>query len=98
MLQLHLSDELGHADWKTTLRYVWTALQIEELERLELVRKPEKVYDGPLMTYQLYREDPVAQQIVKEIAIEEFGNKFKENQFDPLEYALKRRIAIDTSY
>jgi integrase len=96
-IMILLQNELGHADAKTTMIYSWTAFQIEELERLELEREPSYNYDGPLMTFQLFRNDKYAQNIVKEIAIQEFGIEFDENRFDPLSYAISRRMAIDSN-
>ena len=77
--------------------YSQTAFQIEELERLELEREPSYNYDGPLTTFQLFRNDKYTQNIVREIAIQEFGIEFYENRFDPLSYAISRRIAIDSN-
>lgn len=96
-IMLILQDEFGHSDIKTTLIYSWTAFQIEELERLELEHEPSYNYDGPLMTFQLFRNDEYAQKIVKDIALQEFGDKFDEKLFNPLDYAIARRIAVDTS-
>lgn len=95
-IMILLQDELGHSDFLTTLKYSWTAFQIEELERLELEREPNFNYDGPLMTFQLFRKDEYAQNIVRNVAIEEFGSKFCENLFEPLEYALSRKMVIDS--
>ena len=33
----------------------------------------------------------------KDIALQEFGDKFDEKLFNPLDYAIARRIAVDTS-
>ncbi|MDM5263571.1 site-specific integrase [Sulfurovum sp. XTW-4] len=93
-----LADLLGHADEKTTMQYVRTAIAIIEMERLEKENQSDKYYDGPLMTFQLFREDPGAQAIVKQEAIDEFGEKFDEKLFDPIQYAQSRGMLVDNSY
>lgn len=95
---IHLSELLGHANESTTMKYVQTALTITELERLENQIGAIKTYDGPLMTYQLYKEDPGAQEIVKKEAMKEFGNIFDEKQFDAIKYAISRGMLVDDAY
>lgn len=86
LLILALQQKLGHANAETTLKHIVTALQLMKLDLNDGVIK---------ISLRSFLRDKNSQNLVKRVAINEFGEDFQDNKFDVVKYALSRGIVID---
>lgn len=83
---LALQQKLGHADASSTMRYIATALKLMGLD----------LNDGPItISLRTFKRDKKAQEYVKDEAVLEFGERFDDNRFEVIKYALSRNIVIN---
>lgn len=86
LFMLALAQKLGHADAVTTMRYIVTALKLMGLD----------VNSGPIkVSLRTFKRDKNSQKLVKNEAMQEFGDAFDDDYFDVIKYALSREIVID---
>ena len=66
------------------MRYIATALELMGVTTNK----------GPIMSFRSFSQDKNAQNLVKQEAIQEFGDSFEPKKFNLFEYALSRGITV----